>query len=68
MVHILVHNKYDLDLTMFPSFTSSLFDKVSRNYWVKVHGLFKGLKLKFNGRFLEANIDNIDVILSLIHI
>lgn len=65
MIRILVRNEYDLDLTMFPSFTSSLFDKVSRNYWVKVHGSFKGLKLRFNGRFLEASIDDINVINTL---
>jgi len=65
MAHMLIRNEYDLDLTMFPSFTSSLFDKVSRNYWIKIHGSFKGLKLKFNGRFLEANIDNIDIINTL---
>ncbi|RLE86230.1 MAG: hypothetical protein DRN04_19885 [Thermoprotei archaeon] len=62
MAKIPIRGEYDLDLTMFPSFTSSLFTKLSKDYWVKTYGAFKGLKLKVRNSFLESNINNIEVV------
>jgi len=62
MVKIPIRGEYDLDLTMFPSFTSSLFNKVGKGYWVKVYGVFKGLRLKVENGFVKSNINNIEAI------
>jgi len=62
MVKIPIRGEYDLDLTMFPSFASSLFDKIDKGYWVKVYGVFKGLKLRVKNGFLESNVDNVEAI------
>ncbi|PCN50917.1 hypothetical protein B6U99_01930 [Candidatus Geothermarchaeota archaeon ex4572_27] len=62
MVRIKVRGSYDLDLTMYPSFASSLFDKLGRNRWVKLYGAFKGLKLRFDGRFVESNVNRPEIV------
>lgn len=65
MIRIIVKEKYDLDLTMFPSFVSALFTKIENNVWLKKHGSFKGLILKFKGDALESNITNANIIYNL---
>ncbi len=50
-----VEEPYSLDLTMKPSFVSSLYDRVGLNEWIKVAGFLAGkLSLKFDGKYLTA--------------
>ncbi len=55
---------YDLDLTLYPSFTLVFFEKV-RGKWVKVLGKYAGLKFSIRKGVLEANIGDEDVVLNL---
>ncbi|HDH07144.1 MAG TPA: hypothetical protein ENF87_02120 [Thermoproteales archaeon] len=52
---------YDLDLTLYPSFTLAFFEKIGRE-WVKILGIFSGLKLTLRENVLKANIDDEEVV------
>ncbi len=43
------HPHIDLDLSMYPSFASALYAYTARQTWVKVLGLYRGLRLRSVG-------------------
>lgn len=66
-VRVEVEEPFSLDLTLSPSFTSSMYVKQGPSKWVKVAGRFKGLRLKQVGRGLveawwsgEADVQSLE--------
>ncbi|RLE50318.1 MAG: hypothetical protein DRJ31_01700 [Candidatus Methanomethylicota archaeon] len=49
--------KYDLDLTLPPSFVSSLYVRVGPRHWIKKFGFLKGLRLMQANSLLIAEVD-----------
>ncbi|RLF10040.1 MAG: hypothetical protein DRJ69_03655, partial [Thermoprotei archaeon] len=51
-VEVEVEDPFDLDLTLSPSFASSMYVKLGRGEWLKVAGRLAGLKVRQVGRHL----------------
>jgi endonuclease III len=53
-------NDFDLDLSMYPSFVSSIYDRISRNLWIKVLGNDKGRIIYLSRNLLCCEGENCD--------